>query len=125
MGRTPQKQTWTEQMLPRDVFDRLRAAKSDQGQDSDAANNRVEDDDGGDAQWEDDDGAHSRNNSNKPGAATFAARARQTDGESSEEEFSWEPGPKSTPGGDILAPNEEVTKTQDRGSILRRRLKKQ
>ena len=75
-------------MLPCNVFDRLRAAKSNQGKDSDAANNWVEDDNGGNAQWEDNDGAHSRNNSNKPGAATFAARARQTDGESSEEEFS-------------------------------------
>jgi hypothetical protein len=85
----------------------------------------VEDNDGGDAQWEEDDGAHSRNNSNKPGAATFAARARQTDGKSSKEEFSWEPGPKSMPGGDIVAANKEVTKTQDRGSVLQRRLKKQ
>ncbi len=59
-------------VLPRDVFDRLRATKSDQGQDSDAANDWVEDNNGGDAQWEDDNGAHSRNNSNKPGAATFA-----------------------------------------------------
>ncbi len=92
-------------MLPRVVFDRLRAAKSDRGQDSNVANDRVEDDDGGNAQWEDKDGAHSRNNSNKPGAATFAARARQTDGESSEEEFSWEPGPKSLPGSDIIAAN--------------------
>jgi hypothetical protein len=112
-------------MLPRDVFDRLCTAKSNQGQDSNAANDRVEDDDGGNAQWEDDDGAHSRNNSNKPGAATFAARARQTDGESSEEEFSWGPGPKSTPEGDIVAADEEVTKTQDCGSVLRRRFKKQ
>jgi hypothetical protein len=55
MGRTPEKQTWTEQMLPCYVFDRLCAAKSDRGQDSNAANNRVEDDDGGNAQWEDDD----------------------------------------------------------------------
>ncbi len=47
------------------------------------------------------------------------------DDESSKEEFSWEPGPKSTPGGNIVATNEEVTKTQDRGSILRQRLKKQ
>ncbi len=78
-------------MLPHDVFDCLRAAKSNQGQDSDAANDWVEDDDGGNAQWEDNDGAHSRNNSNKPGAATFAARARQMDGESSKEEFLWEP----------------------------------
>ncbi len=105
-------------MLPRDVFDRLRAAKSNRGQDSDAANDWVEDDDGGDAQWEDNNGAHSRNNSNKLGAATFAARARQTDGKSSEEEFLWEPGPKSTPGGNIVAVDEEVTKTQDRGSVL-------
>jgi hypothetical protein len=112
-------------MLPSDVFDRLHAAKSNRSQDSNAANNRVEDDDGGNAQWEDNTGAHYRNNSNKPGAATFAARARQTDGESSEEEFSWEPGPKSTPGGDIVAANKEVTKTQDRGSVLQRRLKKQ
>ncbi len=112
-------------MLPRNVFDCLRAAKSNQGQDSDAVNDQVEDDDGGDAQWEDDDGAHSRNNSNKPGAATFAARARQTDNESSEEKFSWEPGPKSMPGGDIVATNEEVTKTQDHGSVLQQRLKKQ
>jgi hypothetical protein len=104
-------------MLPHDVFDRLHAAKSNQGQDSDAANDWVEDDDGGNAQWEDDDGAHSRNNSNKPGAATFAAWARQTDGKSSEEEFSWEPGPKSTPGGNIVAANEEVAKTQDCGSV--------
>jgi hypothetical protein len=112
-------------MLPCDVFDRLRTAKSDQGQDSDAANDRVEDEDGGNAQWEDDDGAHSRNNSNKPGAATFAAWAIQTDGKSSEEEFLWEPGPKSMPGGDIAAANKEVTKTQDHGFVLQQRLKKQ
>ncbi len=112
-------------MLPRDVFDCLRAAKSDQGQDSDAANNRVEDNNGGNAQWEDDNGAHSRNNSNKQGAATFAAWARQMDGKSSKEEFSWEPGPKNTLGGDIVAADKEVTKMQDRGSVLQRRLKKQ
>jgi hypothetical protein len=112
-------------MLPCNVFDRLCAAKSNRGKDFNAANDRVEDDNGGNAQWEDNNGAHSRNNSNKPGAATFAVRARQTDGESSEEEFSWEPGPKSTLGGNIVAADKEVTKTQDRGSILQQRLKNQ
>ncbi len=63
-------------MLPCDVFYRLRAAKSNRGQDSNAANNRVKNDNSGDAQWEDNNGAHFRNNSNKLGAATFAALAR-------------------------------------------------